>query len=75
MTKTKTESLKPCDIIFNHVEKPKNFLMCRGVNVFDDKWRVNIYSKRFVDGIEDKCISASYFVKFDPIDNNLQILG
>lgn len=74
MSKTKNHNLQPCDIIFDHVNKPDKFLMCRSVNVFDDKWRVNIYSKRYVEGIEGKCISASYFVKFNTEDNKLHII-
>ena len=60
----------PCDVIFNYVEKPKDYLFCKSMNVFDDKWRVNIYSKRYVEGIEGKYISSSYFVKFNT-ENNL----
>jgi hypothetical protein len=59
----------PCDVIFNYVEKPKDYLFCKSMNVFDDKWRVNIYSKRYVEGIEGKYISSSYFVKFNTENN------
>lgn len=59
----------PCDFIFDYVTKPSDYIFSRCFNVFDDKWRVNIYSKRYVEGIEGKYISNSYFVKFN-IDNN-----
>lgn len=65
----------PCDIIFNHVNRPDNYLMCKSVNVYDDCWRVNIYSKRYVEGIEGKTISASYFVKFNKENTSLTILS
>ena len=55
----------PTDFIFKYVEKPKDYLFCNSINVFDDRWRVNIYSRRYVEGIEGKYISNSYFVKFD----------
>ncbi len=74
MAKIKNQNLQPCDVIFNHTDKPKDFLMCRSTNVFDDKWRVNIYSKRYVEGIEGKYISGSYFVQFNSDDNALHII-
>ena len=67
MAKIKNQNLQPCDVIFNHTDKPKDFLMC-------DKWRVNIYSKRYVEGIEGKYISGSYFVQFNSDDNALHII-
>ena len=69
------KKIEPCEIIFNHVEKPKNFLMCKSTNVFDDKWRVNLYSKRYVEGIEGKYISNSYFVKFNSDNNKISIVS
>lgn len=63
-----------CDIIFDHVEKPDDFLMCKSINVFDDRYRVNIYTKRYVEGIEGKCIKHSYFCKYDA-SGNLNIIS
>lgn len=65
----------PCDVIFNHVKRPDNYLMCKSVNVYDDRWRVNVYSKRYVEGIEGNTISASYFVKFNKENNALTIIS
>jgi hypothetical protein len=67
--------LMPCDVIFGTVEKPSDYIFCKSINVYDDRWRVNIYSKRLVDGIEGRYISKSYFVKFNDETNNLQILS
>ena len=78
ITKKNTENnfnLTPCDVIFNHVNKPKDFLMCKSSNVFDDRWRVNIYSKRYVEGIEGKYISGSYFVHFDKSNGDLRFVS
>jgi hypothetical protein len=69
------KKIEPCEIIFNHVEKPKNFLMCKSTNVFDDKWRINIYSKRYVEGIEGKYISGSYFTRIDSESGELTIIS
>lgn len=73
--KKNSSMMTPCDIIFNYAKRPDKYLMCKSSNVFDDKWRVNIYSKRYVDDIEGKTISASYFVKFNSEDNTLNILS
>ena len=55
--------ITPCDVIFSKIDKPKDYLFCKSTNVFNDKWRVNIYSRREVEGIEGKYISSSYFIK------------
>ena len=67
--------LSPCDVIFQHVSKPNDYLFCKSINVFEDRWRVNIYSRREVEGIEGKYISQSYFVKFDEDKNKLEIVS
>lgn len=65
----------PCDFIFDHVEKPSDYIFCKAINVFDDRWRVNVWSKRYVEGIEGKYISSSYFVKFNIDNNNLTFVS
>jgi len=58
-------NITPCDVIFKYVEKPKDYIFCKSMNVFNDKWRVNIYSRREIEGIEGKYISSSYFIKMN----------
>jgi len=58
------ESPEVCDVLLNMVGKPDNFIMCRAMNVYDDRYRVNLYTKRWVDDIEGNSISASYFVTY-----------
>jgi hypothetical protein len=58
------ENYSVCDLVFKEKGKPGGFLMCKAINVFDNKYRVNIYTKRYVDGIESQCISQSYFVSY-----------
>lgn len=81
--KTKTEfdsrkvddwNISPCDVIFNHVKKPDDYLMCKSVNLYDDRWRVNVYSKRLVEGIEGKYISSSYFVHFNSSNGDISFV-
>jgi hypothetical protein len=69
-----SSSITPCDVIFNVVEKPSDYLFCKSMNVYDNKWRVNIYSKRQVDGIDGMYISKSYFTSFDSDTKNLSII-
>lgn len=73
MKKITDYGLTPCDIIFNKVSKPDDYLFCKSINVYDNRWRVNIYSKRMVHGIEGKYISSSYFVTMD--NDNLTIVS
>jgi hypothetical protein len=63
----------PCDLIFSITEKPKDYLMCKCFNVYDNKWRINVYSKRYVEGIEGRYISKSYFASMN--NNELKILS
>lgn len=71
----KDYNITPCDVIFNHVEKPKDYIHCKSINVFDNRWRVNIYSKRYVEGIEGKYISQSYFVIFNTHSGELSFVS
>ena len=75
MKKNNSYSITPCDVIFKHVEKPKDYLMCKSMNVYDDRWRVNIYSKRMVNGIDGQYISQSYFASFNNSTGKLNILA
>jgi hypothetical protein len=65
----------PCNVIFDYVDKPTDYIFSKCFNVFDDKWRVNLYSKRYVKGIEGKYISNSYFVKFNTDNNKISIVS
>jgi hypothetical protein len=73
--KVEDYNITPCDVIFNHTEKPADYLYCRSINIFDDRWRVNIYSKILVDGIEGKRISKSFFTHFNKANGELKIVS
>lgn len=75
MSKTKEFNITPCDVIFTVVEKPKDYLMCKSINVYDNRWRVNIYSKRVVNDIDSQYISKSYFTSFDINNGTIKILA
>lgn len=74
MQSIKDYNITPCDVIFNYVKRPKDYLMCKSINVYDNRWRVNIYSKRYVEGIEGKYISSSYFVHFNSTNGNMEFV-
>lgn len=56
---------KVCDLILKQIEKPENYIFCRAINVYDNRYRVNIYSKTTNHESEGVRISNSYFVKYD----------
>lgn len=65
------QSLPPvmdiCDLLWDQVEKPKNLETCRAINVYDNKYRINIYT-RFYDKLNDQervRITQSYFCRLD----------
>ena len=53
-----------CNLVMKEKGKPEGYLMCKAINVFDNKYRVNIYTKRTIEGKEGRTISQSYFVKY-----------
>ena len=59
------ESENICAQIFKTDKKPDNYIMCRAINVYDNRYRVNVYVKTDVEGIEGKRIGASYFIKYE----------
>jgi len=62
--KAMKENPAVCHELLNKVGKPDDFILCKAMNVFDDKYRVNIYTRRMVEGIEGVSISKSYFVRY-----------
>jgi hypothetical protein len=54
-----------CSGLFDIVEKPKNYYSCRAINVFDNKYRINVYVREEVDGLIRQTIKDSYFASVD----------
>lgn len=56
-----------CSMIFKHVERPRNLVKCDAKNVYDNKYRVNIYTRHFDEfqDIEKTLLAASYFTKLN----------
>lgn len=54
-----------CDMLLNKIGRPKGLVMCRAINLYDNRYRINVYTKTMVDDIESKRISYSCFAKLD----------
>lgn len=80
MTHNKNEEFKGVDmndhtiekLLFEQVEKPSHYLMTKIINVYNNRYRINIYCEREDDGLIKRNICASYFCKYSK--NNLEIV-
>lgn len=54
-----------CDLLFSQIKRPKNFLFCKAINVYDNRYRINVYTKTMVNDIESQRITYSCFAKLD----------
>ena len=52
-----------CQLLFKQIEKPKNLEACKAVNVYDNKYRVNVYTRSHcpIYDIDQVRITESYF--------------
>jgi hypothetical protein len=62
-----------CCLLFRQVEKPEHYMMCKAMNVYDNKYRINVYTKHEEDGLFKQRISNSYFTKLNEA-GSLEIL-
>ena len=53
-------------LLFKQVEKPKQFLMTKIINIFDNRYRINVYIEIFEDNLIKKRIHSSYFCHYKP---------
>jgi hypothetical protein len=51
-------------LLFKQVEKPKNHLMTKVINVFHDYYRINVYTQIEEEGLLKRKISQSYMTTF-----------
>lgn len=52
-------------LLFKQVKKPKGFSETRITNVYDDRYRVNVWTVVEEDSLTKKKIESSYFLHFD----------
>lgn len=53
------------ELLFSQKERPKNLHEVKIVNVFDDRYRINVWVRHSDNGIEGTKIHSSYFARFD----------
>jgi hypothetical protein len=53
-------------LLFKQVEKPKNFLMTKTINVYENRYRVNVYIEFEENNLIKKRIYSSYFCHYSP---------
>lgn len=56
-----------CELLWEQVDKPKNLETCRAINVYDNKYRINVYTRSHDElyDLDRIRITQSYFVKLD----------
>jgi len=57
--------LKVEELLFKQLEKPKNFHAIKITNVFENRYRINIWTRVEEDGLEKNKIHSSYFAHLD----------
>ncbi len=53
-------------LLFKQVEKPKHYWMTKIINVFDNRYRINVYTEFFdeIDRLTKRKIHSSYFCHY-----------
>jgi hypothetical protein len=54
------------NLLFKQVERPKNYLMTKIINVYDNRYRINVYTETEEDNLLKKRIASSYFCHYSP---------
>lgn len=65
-----------CKVVLDQVGTPSGYLFSKALNVYDNKYRVNIYTRAMRGenkDLEGISISQSYFVRLD--GDNVRILS
>ena len=34
-----------CSLLIKEIGRPKNLVMCKAMNVYDNRWRINVYTR------------------------------
>lgn len=53
-------------LLFKQIEKPKHYLMTRIINVWENRYRINVYIEIEEDNLIKKRIHSSYFCHYNP---------
>lgn len=60
-------------LLFKQIEKPKNHLMTKTINLWENRYRINVYTEITEDNLVKRKIHSSYFCHYEP--GNLKILN
>lgn len=52
-------------LLFKQVEKPKGLVAVKAINVYDNRYRINLWAQYDQDGLTKTKIAASYFAVLD----------
>lgn len=52
-------------LLFKQVEKPRHHLMTKIINLWDNRYRINVYIEIFEDNLIKKRIHSSYFCHYN----------
>ena len=65
-----------CTLVFKQREKPKNLQVCKAINVYDNKYRINIYTRSRcpIYDIDQVRITQSYFARLDGDNLTLSLI-
>lgn len=71
----KTNLIDACALLFKQVDKPKNFETCKAINVYDNKYRINVYTRSRcpIYDVDKIRITQSFFCKIT--DDKLTIVA
>jgi hypothetical protein len=53
-------------LLFKQVKKPKHYLMTSIINVWENRYRINIYTEFEEDNLIKRKIEDSYFCHYEP---------
>lgn len=53
-------------LLFKQVERPKHHLMTKIINVWDNRYRINVYIEIEEDHLIKRKIASSYFCHYSP---------
>jgi HEPN domain-containing protein len=53
-------------LLFKQVEKPKGHSLTKIINVWENRYRINLYIEMVEEGLVKKKIQSSYFCHYNP---------
>lgn len=54
-----------CDILMKQVGKPKDLILCKASNLWDNRYRIDMYVRTMVNGCEGRRIAYSCFAHLE----------